>query len=115
MRLFFHQLICSLLLSGAVRDSWTLAADLFSKAIDLLGGVGSSHGERYLRALSETCTASAHELAATQWLNSRESRNVELAVRHSEEATTDALISGKTERMWTEMIADFSRGPMAAN
>lgn len=110
-----QQLMCSVLLSGAVRDSWTLASDLLSKAMDLLGCVGKSRGENYFRELSDACRAAAHEIAAVELQHLRKWGDLEVAVVESEDATRDALVSAKIERIWVEMRAAFLRGPMASN
>jgi hypothetical protein len=110
-----QQLLCSLLLSGAVRDSWTLAADLLSEAMDLLGCVGLSRGENYFRELSDACRTSAQEVAAVELLYLRERGDLGVAVVDSEDATKDALASATIEQMWVEMKAAFLRGPMASN
>lgn len=109
------QLLCGILLSGAVRDSWVLAAEMFEKAMSLLGPQEGAQGSMYFHEMGNKCRASADRLEAIRSLNGDVFRYLERAVREGEGQTLNALCSNRVARCWEALVSEFRRGPVAAN
>jgi len=110
-----QSLLCALLVSGAVCDAWSLAAELLEESLSALGGAGDSGTEVYFQSLAEKCRTSASHISSIISLNHRWATSMADALRDCDSSVGRGLTAGTGERLWRDLQIAYRRGPVAAN
>ncbi len=114
-RLGPNQLYVALVLSGAVSDTWDLAANNIQKGLSSLCVPTNSNTAQYFSRMAKECRRSS--LAAGEWLvRSREiSGYLKKAVVKGDTAVVRALNMKSVAKSWSEIISIVDGGPKASN